>query len=294
MKKLFLYGWIVPILGLSLAAVLTGIQAPEKKIETTRMLFDVQLSPGATKLLNKVESLYGNPVRTAENPSLGLVHGLAHVGDDGVPEIQINPANGRTEATIVHELMHLMGFAEGVAKPILGPRSLDTESARQFMMSVDDQVEHAYFYPKMRDMGIDPSVAGKADLHYFLQQVAIARESGQLKGDQPDELGEAHLALLYFECVAVLQDKDLADELEKTRFFPTDEEARRLGPLAVALTESDFVTPNGETNVFIKVCNTFLEGKYHLSLVGFDERQRGKITLRYAAIRVERVVAKHD
>jgi hypothetical protein len=68
----------------------------EEKVEATRTLFGVQLSPGATKLLNQVQTLYGSPIREVENPSLApSVHAQSIVRIDGVPEIQINPVNGR-------------------------------------------------------------------------------------------------------------------------------------------------------------------------------------------------------
>jgi hypothetical protein len=190
--------------------------------------------------------------------------------------------------------MHLLGYANGIRFPILGPTLPDTESARKFIMSAYDQVQHAYFFPKVRDLGIDPTVTGKADLHAVIQQSAIGIQSGKLKEDRSDELREANLALMYFECVAVLQDKDLAAELEKTAFFPDDGEARRLGRLAVDLTKSKFVTPEDNLRVFIEVCNTLLESKFHLSLMGFREQQRGKINMKYADILVERLVPKHD
>jgi len=161
-------------------------------------------------------------------------------------------------------------------------------------MMAADQVEHAYFFPNARDLGIDPTVTGKADLRALIRQSAIGIQSGKLKEDRSDELSEANLALAYFECVAVLQDEGLAAELEKTVFFPDDGEARRLGSLAVDLTKNNFATPEDELNVFIEVCNTLLAGKFHLSLMGFREQQRGKINMTYADILAERVVPKHD
>jgi hypothetical protein len=301
MKTLFLSECVVVVLSLLLPISSDGLQTQntvtdkKKQVEATRTLFGVELSPGATKLLNEVETIYGSPIRERENSSLNVhVHGKSTVRIDGVPEIQINPINGKTETTIVHELMHLLGYAEGIRFPILAPVLPDTESARNFIMKAEDQVEHAYFFPKVRALGIDPTVIGKADLHTLFEQSAIGIRSGKLKEDRSDELSEANLALLYFECVAVLQDKGLAAELQKIAFFPDDEEARRLGPLAVDLTKGNFTTPEDELKIFIEVCNTLLDGKFHLSLVGFAEQQRGKIDMKYADILVQRVVSKPE
>jgi hypothetical protein len=206
------------------------------------------------------------------------------VEKNGVPKIEINPANGRTEATIVHELMHLLDIADGVRYPLLGwhPRSPIPQQVRDFIIMTADQVEHAFFFPKLIKMGLDPATQGKGAIRGQIQQHRYRTES--------DEMREANLALVYFQCAAVLQDKVLADNFETNEFLPGDEKARRLGRSAVEiLTKSKFVTPDDETTVYIELCNTFLEGYYRLTLTGFDEEQRGKITMKYAKVKVEPV-----
>jgi hypothetical protein len=292
MKKASTYGCAIPALVLLLVGASSGVRAQKKETEPKRTLFGVQLSPGATQLLNQVEAVYGFPIRPVEssaNLSPGS-HGRMTVKIDGVPEIQINPANGRDETTIVHELMHLLDIADGVRFPVLRPESKDNELGRKFVLLVCDQVEHAYFFPRAHKLGIDLTVEGKADLQHAIQQNLIQTESAEWR---EAGLREASVALFYFECVAVLQDEGLAAELEKNAFLPEDKEARRLGRLAVGLTQSlKFETPEDETTVFIEICNTLLDGKYRITPIAFYEQQRGKIIQKYAGLQIERLDTK--
>jgi hypothetical protein len=277
MNRLFSHGCV--LLLLSLLKSPTGISMQQTKSETTRTLAGVQLSPAATKLLDRVEKLYGIPVNAVENSNLpAFAHARCYVKYEGTPEIEIDPKIGMNEETIVHELMHLSLFAEGVPDLIL----LSGDPAVQgFITDVADQVEHAYFFPTMRELGIDPTVQGKADMHKFNEQNTVPKLY---------DLRGADLALNYFTDVAVLDDERLAMELERNEFWPGDNEARERGLAAVDLTKRNFATPDEELRVFIAICNVFLEGKYHLCLVSVDDHQRGKVTMKDANIEVEKTV----
>ena len=284
MKKLFLYGCAVTAFSLSLSVALRGIRAQEKKTEATRTLAGVQLSPATTKLLAKVEALYGVPVRIATNSNMiPGAHGREYVNGDGTPVIELDPRIGMSEEIVVHELMHLLLWAEGVRDVILVSGEPEV---RSLIFDIDQQVLHAYFFPRIRDMGLDPNVSGKADMQWV-------KDEHQPRYDvKLDELGEAKLGIEYFTCVAVLQDEEYGAALEKNGFPLGDREAGRRGRAAVALTKRNFSTPEEELSVFIGVSNILLEGVYHLSVMSVDDHKRGKFTMKEAKVNVERVAFK--
>jgi hypothetical protein len=280
-KKHFVYGCVLSVFPLLFAGAL-NCASTQKKTVASRTLCGVSLSASATKLLSKVEKLYGvKVIEIHDLPLPSTFHAGSWVTDDGVPEIQVKIGITPTEATIVHELMHLLDHAEGVPLPYLIPGpDLDINVSR-FIRQLNDHVEHAYFFPKMQKMGIDPTVTGKADIHSEIQ--------AHLRFPW-DEWREPSLAMDYFICMAVLDDSGLAAEYEKTIFTPADNEAARLGRSAVAVTKNEkFVTPDDEMNVFIGVCNAILDGKFRITLQSVSKKQLGKITQRYANIQVERL-----
>src|ERR1051326_8421693 len=75
--------------------------------QTSTSFAGVELSVGEARLLQKVQSVYGQSVMALDDSTLpDSTLAEATLGFDGVPTVKVNPRTGRHEAQIAHELMH--------------------------------------------------------------------------------------------------------------------------------------------------------------------------------------------
>jgi len=140
-----------------------------------RSMFGVELSPEAASLASKVERSYQagvREVRTSGHKAGQRARGV--VARDGTPVIEISKYTQPTEAVIVHELIHLEMYEDGY------PDLNFVRRDRRFMKGEDDylnfiisgvhdQIHHFMFYPRMRQMGLDPEAVVRADAEAVLR-----------------------------------------------------------------------------------------------------------------------------
>ncbi|SRR6266404_3083238 len=260
--------------------------------QSGRSVLGVPLSPPTVGLLNQVESIYGQAVQFESNPQLSdftLAQAIQKI--DGTPVVQINPKMGLGlhEAQIAHELMHLLCWAEGVSLPhfiIDGDVNDDVRAAVDLLgdKGLYDQVLHAYFYPRIRNLGLDPSVPEKERIRGFLESGIWPVRAGWLR--TPD------LALYYFRAVVVLKDDALARDIATAFALHAQHDAVVMGKEMVdAVTKKPFPKPADVTPTFVRAANVAMRGHFRLSLWCVRPVRRGKIQQQIAAIAIEPVLS---
>ena len=252
--------------------------------QTSTSFAGVELSVGEARLLQKVQSVYGQSVMALDDSTLpDSTLAEATLGFDGVPTVKVNPRTGRHEAQIAHELMHLLGWADGV--PWLHFVSVsdvgnEGPATVNFLVNgVYDQVFHAYFYPKIRELGIDPALEERNGIREYLSR-GFPTASGYLL--------RANLALYYFRCVVVLQDQPLAQELASAFALGGQEDAVKMGKEMVSAVESEPITkPSDVTSAFLRCAKIATAGHFQLSLWCIRPVRRGRVRQQIAIVAIE-------
>lgn len=265
-------------------ATFSAVARPaQTRAENQRALLGVSLSPPSTRLLERVEALYGKRVVGIENPGQPEeLPGQSTVEWDGTPKISINPSTGKNEAVIAHELMHLFGFQKGVPWVHFVGDSVDSPTIRFLVGDLYDQVFHSYFYPKLREIGIDPSAQERAALHDYLVRGSLPVGRGPLL--------EPSLALYYFRSVVLLRDEELTAQLARVLSTHGQEGALSKGRQLVAVIQRHrFHRPTEVLDAFLEGAKALFASDIHLSLCCLKVRPRGNINLRTAIIFVEPV-----
>lgn len=129
---------------------------------------EVGLTPAS--LERRVERAFGRAVRVVVRPAEWF-HGRTHIAGDGTPVVHIDPRTDRL-TTRVHELFHLLGYAEGV--PSLRfqlPGSWDAGHTNELLWlesQLRGAIQHAGFYDEMREMGLDPDANLRKEIRGML------------------------------------------------------------------------------------------------------------------------------
>lgn len=127
-------------------------------------LCGISLRPASAHLLHYVEHRFAKPVRCELATNLAQSEGARaneRLDVDGTPVVRLDSGSGRTETEVVHELFHLqlraLGFPQDFA--ITVPPSIDGNILQLAARDISAMLEHRLFYPKMRQMGLDPTKA---------------------------------------------------------------------------------------------------------------------------------------
>lgn len=259
---------------------------PPSSAEPEVKMFGINLSPAAFRLVAIVEEFYGKPIREEDlenwEPSR---YGEFTVADDGTPVIRINASTGRTEATIVHELLHLKLSAEGFASLVFnlesGPRN---ESNSAYLGWLDfhlrDPIQHWIIYPEMRRLGLRPETELRAEF-----EQAFANDD--FKAVSAATAREAR-ALYYLNAALLLDDPQLLariaawyEQKGRSQELAT---GKRLAQLVLELTPR---TPQQEIDAFLQCANLLLGENAKFELAGWNSTRLGPHVENIALIRVE-------
>ena len=247
----------------------------------------IELRPSSGELLDKIEQVLEQPLRV-EKHDTGVAGALARgiISDDGVPTIVIGSGGILTETIIVHELFHIdqriRQFPNGIDLRIVGSLStdFDTQLGPLFGSYLLNPIEHAIFFPRMIDMGIDP----------YEQEAASIRQVIAAGGFPP----EAHdslsyhteaLALWYMTAALGVGDSTVISEndrlFERKGFF----ESMRRGREAVGIFRSrNPQTPQEAAETIVASLNCLLGSLGAFSFDGWSSKPKGKLAERSAIV----------
>ena len=139
---------------------------PDRSKLLVREIAGVKLRPTSALILNSVEKLYQKPVYIVFRDDLG--EGVAGYSDTRAPVLGIARGEGQNEENVIHELFHLKMQAEGYPLfdfEMSAPQPvLRGDMYKTFRELIYDPITHAIFYPKMREMGLDPDANTRAQL----------------------------------------------------------------------------------------------------------------------------------
>jgi hypothetical protein len=250
----------------------------------------VELRPSSGELLDKIEEEFEQPLKI-EKHDTGVAGALARgiISDEGVPTVVIGSDGALTEAIIVHELLHIDQrirlFPNGIDLRIVGPLSTDFETrlGSLFGTYLLNPIEHAIFFPRMVEMGIDPYDEEAASI----RQVITAEGFPPQAHDALPYQTEA-LSLWYMTAALGVGDSTVTsanDRLfEKNGFF----ESMHRGQAAVNIFRSrNPQTPQEMAETIVSSLNCLLGSLGTFSFDGWSSKQKGKIAERAAILTLQ-------
>jgi len=247
----------------------------------------IELRPSSGELLDKIEQVFEQPLRV-EKHDTGVTNALSRgiISDEGVPTIVIGSEVTLTENLIVHELFHIdqriRQFPNGIDLRIVGPLGADFEAqlGRLFGAYLLNPIEHAIFFPRMVEMGINPYEQEAASI----RQVVAA---GGFPPDVHDLLSYQTEALSLWYMTAALGVADSTVIFENDRLFEKDGrfESMRRGREALNIFRSrNPQTPQEAAETIVASLNCLLGSLGTFSFDGWSSKQKGKIAERAAVI----------
>jgi hypothetical protein len=250
----------------------------------------IELRPSAGELLDKIEEVFEHPLRV-ERMGTGVtgIFSRGIISDDGVPTIVIGSGGTLTETIIAHELFHIdqriRQFPNGIALRIVGPLDADfeTQLGRLFGAYLLDPVEHAIFFPRMVEMGMNPYEQEAASIRQVVAAGGFPPETHDILLYQTEAL-----ALWYLAAALGVGDPAVisANEVlyEKDGFF----ESMRRGQAAVNIFRSrNPQTPQAAAETIVASLNCLLGNLGTFSFDGWNNTQKGKIAERRAMITLQ-------
>ena len=248
-------------------------------------MFGLTLSPDAASLKTEVERSFTKTIREERldediflSPAASL-QAQSSIEPDGTPVVRINTSRGVTERTIVHELFHLKLRAEGFPSPVFDRRqpevaNLNIESLWNMLR---DPIEHAIFFPKMRELGYDPDADVRADLEKAMRDGDFADPAPLSKQD--------FLTLLYFKALLEVTDTELLSRLNGwysakgwTRAIEIAEKLKQ------AVTDSPLQTRQQQIDAIVGCLNILFEDSFAFSFRRWITRKLGSFVQTGAVI----------
>ncbi len=238
-------------------------------------------------LLDIIEQVFEQPLRV-EKHDTGVTGALARgiISDDGVPTIVIGSGGTLTETIIVHELFHIdqriRQFPNGIDLRIVGPLGTDFEAqlGQLFGTYLLNPIEHAIFFPRMAEMGINPYEQEAKSI----RQVVAA---GGFPPEAHDTLSYQTEALSLWYMTAALGVGDSTVVSENDRLFEKDGffESMRRGREAVNIFRSrNPRTPQEAAETIVASLNCLLGSLGTFSFDGWSSKQKGRIVERVAIV----------
>jgi hypothetical protein len=248
----------------------------------------IKLRPSSGELLDKIEQALEQPL-SVEKHDTGVTNALSRgiISDDGVPTIVIGSDGTLTESLIVHELFHIdqriRQFPNGIDLRIVGPLGADFESqlGPLFGAYLLNPIEHAIFFPRMLEMGINP---------YEQEEAASIRQvigAGGFPADVHGMLSYQPEALSLWYMTAALNSGDSAVAAENDRLYEKEGlfESMRRGRGALNIFRfRNPQTPQEAAETIVASLNCLLGSLGTFSFDGWNTQQKGKLVQRAAIV----------
>jgi hypothetical protein len=256
-----------------------------RQIEITgvREIAGVTLRPAAAQILDAVEQLYGKSIHVVFRDDLREgIQGYSDTSPEGDPVLGVVPVKGQNEENIVHELFHLKMQAEGY--PLFDFEMPDTERVArgEFYLRmrelVYDPITHSIFYPKMRQMGLDPD----ADTRHVLRNNRSRAE--QAGTPQPSQ---EWLATYLMKVSLETGDSKTRAEVEQWYQEKGWTWALERGKALLHIAERVTDNPESVASIVVSCFNELLAGRAELSIARVDRRKYGAAIKRYVIVRVQ-------
>lgn len=270
------------------AQVRLGSEVDQDRLARRGVLFGITLSQKARQISEKVDRLYGMPARQirSEAPSALESSSNALVDIEGRPVIEIRTASEVREDVIVHELHHLILTAEG--RPVVSFVPDDSLEMGEFQgllfsiisMQLVSPVDHAAFYPKMRELGYDPDVETRA---YWTETMKNPLPPS-LKSIRP---GVAFYSCLYFELLLTVRAEELRRDVKVYLQNNGLGEAVARGERIAAIYAEGRKSPSRLwLPMIVKILNEAFVDYFVFSVLHDGTGARGKIKYHSAVLRV--------
>jgi hypothetical protein len=278
------------ILALSLSACRRNPQGEAaastgKEELPARSLFGVALRPQARQLVAEIESHYGRRVReeTKSNLDYSYYAALSSVDTDGTPTIRMDSDVPPTEATIVHELLHLKLYAKGFPVIRLNyPHSWSTDRqqahVRYVVAMVYDAIIHTIIYPEVRRMDLKPDES----LHSQMELI-MADEFADYPGVPRQDVR----TIFYLNAALLLDDREfferVTDAYMTRHWYESVAIGRVIADMVAAAKPS---TPEEVIFVLLRCLEVIQHDSNHFELDYWETEKRGEHSLRRAVIKV--------
>jgi hypothetical protein len=247
---------------------------------SVREFAGVKLRPASGELLDAVEALYSRPVSVVFRDDLGEgIEGYSYTRADGAPIIVIVPGKGQNEENIVHELFHLKMLAEGY--PLFDFEMPEAERLAhgQFYHTmrtrIHDPITHFLFYPKMRQMGLDPD----ANTREQLQRNRFLAEQRQAS--------QEWLAAYFMKVSLETRDPKIQAELEQWYHEKGWIWALEHGRALVRIANSVRDDPESFASIVVNCFNELLSGRAVLSIARVERREYGTTIIKHVIVQVQ-------
>jgi hypothetical protein len=262
-----------------------GVASEVSKAPPPRQLFGVELRPQAAELLAEVEKHYGKRVRAEVNANLDYSYyaALSSVDQDGTPSIRMDRDVPPTEATIVHELVHIKLYSKGFPVIRLNyPPSWRTDKeqahVRYIVAMVYDAIIHSIIYPQVRAMELKPDES----LHSQLDLIMADQFE-----DYPGVPRQDVRTIFYLNAALLLEDREfferVADAYVTRHWYESAAVGRYLADLIAAAKPS---TPEEAVFVLLRCLEVIQHEINSFELDYWETEKRGEHSLRRAVIKV--------
>jgi hypothetical protein len=243
-----------------------------------RELGGVKLRPEAAEVLEAVERVSGKSVSVSLRDDLAeAVQGYSFTAQDGTPTIVLARGKGQNEENIVHELFHLKMLNDGY--PLFDFDMSDAErsaNGKLYLLMrtlIYDPITHSLFYPKMRQMGLDPDSNTREQL-----------QKNRLRSEQPSV---EWLATYFMKVSLETSDPKLRDEVEHWYEEKGWTVALQRGRALLQVIESLSEDPESVALIVVKCLNVLFHGQSKFTAVRVEHREYGSAIRRYVIVRVE-------
>lgn len=250
-----------------------------------RQLFGVELHPQSRALLAEIEKHYGKRLREEVKSNLDYSYyaALSSVDSDGTPSIRMDSDVPATEATIVHELLHIKLYSKGF--PVIRldyPQSLNTErqqaQVRYIVAMIYDAIIHSIIYPQAHEMGLKP----EESLHSQLDLI-MADQFEDYAGVPRQDVR----TIYYLNAALLLDDRELfervTDAYIRRHWYESVAIGRVLADMVAAAKPS---TPEEVVFVLLRCLEVIQHEINNFELEAWQNEKRGEHILRRAVIRV--------
>lgn len=219
----------------------------------------IQLGTEATTLKNRLESRFGKIITFSLNPGISE-HAAAFLSDGHSPNIQFRSESDIDETTVIHEFHHLQLIADGffVYELMLDPIAVHSRTTfDRLYQTVRAALQHAMFFPLMRDQGLDPT----SDLRLELNSKKLAP-----RGRRPRDLSDFEYAVDLF--AAIMSGDELAAGTFRKMLLEhgwdfSVQKADALHAIARSVRSHE---PEGEAEAVALALNALFDSEFEFSL----------------------------
>jgi hypothetical protein len=251
---------------------------------TARTMFGVKLQPQSQRLLDEVEKHFGTRVmEELFDNSDPMRLGEALLQEDGTPLIRINNLLGRHEYVIVHELFHLKLRAEGFPTITYElPKEFIEDNQRYLTgmgANLRDPILHSVFYPKMREMGLNPDAYLRDDVERKLLRWDILRNAAKGNAQKWDAISASAANRITYYCRVALEIKDPSYLKRLEAAYKLNEwidELTKAQEMVRFIQTRDVSKPRESISTYIACLNLQVDGKVKFAISHYENEIKGK------------------